>query len=146
MRPLLFLLPVEEAPCVRIEFPDVLKHRHHAINRPRVGVQIVLHRDVFVHSRRNVIDPWNAGDDAVHIIQGELHLHARFLAARLFAGPSRENADDVGAPLRENRLDRAAETCSIGQQQHHRRNPPRHPDHGDGGATAVVNHRLPGLT
>ena len=36
----------------------------------------------------------------------ELHLHARLLAARLLAGAPREDADDVGAPLREDRLDR----------------------------------------
>ena len=109
-------------------------------------MQIVLHRHVFVDRRGNVIDPGNAGDNAIHIILRELHLHARLLAPRLLAGPARKNADDVRAPLRKDRLNRAAETRSIRQQQHHRSDAPRHSDHGDGRAAAVIHHRLPSLT
>ena len=145
MRALLILGSVKETPIVRIEFPDVLKHRPDAIHRPRVGVEIVLHRHVFLNLRRDVFDPWNGVLQAVHIVFSEAHLHSGFVAAGLLAGPAGKDADDVGAPLGEDRLNGPAEPCAIGQQQHHRRNPPRHPDHGDGRAAAVVDHRLPSL-
>ena len=40
---------VEEAALVGVELPDVLKDRPDAVHGPGVGVQIVLHRHVFLH-------------------------------------------------------------------------------------------------
>src|SRR6185503_121627 len=145
MRPLLLLLPVEEATRIRIQLPDILKHCPHAIDRPRVRVQIVLHCHLFERNRRNVINSRHRRAQPIHIVNREPHLYARLLTTRLFARPPRKRADNVRAPLRKNRLDRPAESRSIRQQQHNRRNPPRHPDHRDSRAAAVIQHRLPSL-
>ena len=51
MGALLLLCAVEEAACVGVELPDVLEDAAHAVHGPGVGVQIVLHGDVFVDLR-----------------------------------------------------------------------------------------------
>ncbi len=108
-------------------------------------MEIVLHGDVFVYRGRDVIDAGNAGHEAVDVVEGEADLDAGFFSAGLFAGAAGKDADDVGAPLREDGLDGAAEAGSVSQQEDHGGNTPGHADHGDGGAAAVVDHRLPGL-
>ena len=49
MGALLVFGAVEEAALVDIQLPDVLKDRPNAVDRPGVGVQIVLHGHVFLH-------------------------------------------------------------------------------------------------
>ena len=58
---------------------------------------------------------------------------------------SGKDADQPGAPLREDGLDGAAESGAVGKQQHHRGDAPGHAHHGDHGAPPVVDHRLVGL-
>jgi len=108
-------------------------------------VQIVLHHRVEVDRGRDLIDAVHAVAHAVYIVERETHFHAGLVAAGLLAGAARKESDEVGAPLREDILNGAAEPGAIGQEKHHRGNAPRHPDHGDGGAAAVINHRLPRL-
>ena len=85
------------------------------------------------------------GGDAIHVVQSEADLDAGFVAAGLLAGAAGKDADGVGAPLGKDRLDGVAEAVAVGEQQHDRGDAPGHADHGDGGAAAVEEHRLPGL-
>ena len=71
---------------------------------------------------------------------------AGLVAAGLLAGAAGEDADVVGAPLGKDGLDGAGEAGAVGEQQHNRGDAPGHADHGDGGAAAIVEHRLPGLS
>ena len=146
MLSLLVFGPVEEASRIRIQFEDVLEVRPDAVHFPRVGVQIVLHGHVLPLHGRNMKDARHGIRHAVQVVHGEANLHSRLVAAHLLAGPARKHADEVGAPLRKDVLDGPVEPCPVGEQQHHRRNTPGHPDHSDGCAPAVIDHRFPGLT
>ncbi len=120
MGALLLLLPVEKAPLVGIQLPDILKDAAHPVYRPGVGVQVVLHDHVFVDEGRNMIDAGHTGDEPVDVVLGKAHHHSGFFSARLLAGAAREDPDDIRAPLREDGLDGALEPGAIGQQQNNR--------------------------
>jgi hypothetical protein len=145
MRPLLILGAVEKPPLIDIDLHNVLVNRPHAIHRPRVAMQIVLHGYVFVGSRRNADNPRHTRLHAVHVVQRKAHARAGLVPARLLAGAPRKKANRVRAPLSKDRIDGTAESCPIGQQQHHRGNAPRHADHRDCRAPAIEHHRLPRL-
>ncbi len=91
-----------------------------------------------LHQRRRI-------DDAIDVVDGELDLRAGLLATGLLRGASGKDTDDARAPVGEDDFDGAAEAGAIGQQENHGRNAPRHAQHGERGAAAVVSHRLVGL-
>jgi hypothetical protein len=143
---LLFFGPTEKAALIGLQLQNFLIGGADPIDLPCIGVQIVLHRHFFPAYGRNMRDAGNAVRDAVQVVQGQAHLHASLVTARLFARAARKDADGVGAPLGKNGLEGAAHACAVGQQQHHRGDAPGHADHGDGRAAAVEEHRLPRLT
>ncbi len=146
MGALLVFGAIEEAALIDVEFEDVLVPGAHAVHAPGVDMQVILHRDILGDGGRDVPDSGNTGGDAIDVIEGKADTHAGLVSAGLLAGGSREDADGLGAPLREDGLDGAAEAVAIGQQQHYGGDAPGHADHGNGGAATVVEHRLPGLS
>jgi len=90
-------------------------------------------------------DSGDSGDGAVHIVEGETHLHACLVTARLLAGAAGKYANGASAELFEYGFECMAESCPVGEQENHGGNAPGHADHGDRGAAAVEEHRLPGL-
>ncbi len=117
-----------------------------AFDVPAVAVQIVLDRHtVLVQRRGQQFQARHTRGEPVEIVLGEAHWYAGLLAARLLARRTGKDADGIDAPLLEDGHDRAAEARAIGQQQHHRRNPPCHPRHGDEGAPPVILHRFVSL-
>src|ERR1039457_1115019 len=91
-------------------------------------------------------DSGNAVGDAIDVVQGKADARPRLIATGLLTGSAAPEDDRVGSELGEDGLDGVTETGAIGDQQHDGGDAPGHADHGDGGAAAVVDHRLPGLS
>jgi hypothetical protein len=103
-------------------------------------VDVVRDDHVLAHVRRDQDDAGNHLLDALDIVDSELDLNPGLFAAGLFAGGTGKDANLVCSELGENLLARVAKTCSVGEQQDDRCDPPGHTDYGDGGAAAVVPH------
>ena len=108
---------------------------------PAVRVQIVLDRNiVLIKCGGQRLETRYARREPVQIVLREAHHHTRLLAACLLARRPGKDADGVDPPLLEDGHDRAAEPGTVGQQQHYRRNTPRHPRDGDDRAPPVILH------
>src|SRR5580692_6112026 len=64
-----------------------------------------------------------------NVIVSETNLNARLVASGLFGSPIGKYADSSGAETVKDVFDGAAEPFTIGQQQNHRSNSPRHAQH-----------------
>ena len=116
-----------------------------AVDGQSVGANILLHHAVLRHHGGNAMYQRGGIHDAVDVVEGEPDLGAGLLPAGLLRSAPGKDADDARAPVGEDGLDGAAESCTVGQQQNHRRNAPSHSQHGQRGAAAIVAHRAVSL-
>ncbi len=94
---------------------------------------------------RDALQQRNFGLQVVEIVDGEFDFAAGLGAARLQGGASGKNEDQVCAPGAEGDPEAALETGAVGEQQHDGRDAPRHAEHGEDAAAAVVLERVVGL-
>ena len=85
------------------------------------------------------------GGERVDIFQGETDLHSRLLPARLHGSFARNNDHQLGPEVSEDVGAGLPKSIAIGQQHDNRGNPPRHAEHSQRRAPAVVAHRVIGL-
>ncbi len=130
----------DEAAFDDLHLLDVLQLGCDAVDLPGVGVQVVLHRYLLPHDGRYVDDAGHGLLDALDVVHLKADLHAGFRAAGLLAGAPREDADHVGAELREDGLECASEAGPVGQQENDGGDAPCHSEDGDGRTPAVVPH------
>ena len=98
-----------------------------------------------VENRGDAFDHRHFVADVVHVGELEPDFASCLGAARLERGAPGKGADHVDAPGTEDQADGALEAGAEGQQDDDRGNSPRHPEHGQRGAAAVVLHRAVGF-
>ena len=94
---------------------------------------------------RDALEQRNFGLEIVEIVDGELDLSAGFGASGLERGATGENKDEVCAPRAEGNPESVFESVAVGEEQHDRRDAPRHAEHGQHAASAIVFQRVVGL-
>src|SRR5438270_4250724 len=76
----------------------------------------------------------------LHVVIGETDCRTSFVAAGLLRSASGINSNGGGSECVPNTLYGAAETLTVRQQEHNRRNSPRHAEHSEESLAEVVTH------
>jgi hypothetical protein len=88
---LLLFEPVEEAAFVGVEDEDVEAFRADSVDRPGVGMQVVLDGGVLEHGGRDGGYAGNGVPDAIDVVLGEADADAGLVGAGLLGGSSLKN-------------------------------------------------------
>ena len=107
-----------------------------AVERTAVRDQALL-----VRLRRRPSEEWNLGPQVFEVPYSEPDLCTCLRATCLQFCSSGKNCNQVAAERGERRHESTLETGSISQQEHDRRDSPRHAEHGQHASTAIVPHR-----
>src|SRR5437868_6390601 len=143
MRQIVFV--VEKPPFLHVKIPDDSRRGvdgcDRQAERPRPGYD----RRLLFRLPRDVANQRNHVLEKLNIVVGEADRYARLVATSFKRGPSRKNAHRLCAETLEDIVDGAPEPISIGQQENHRGDTPRHAQHGEHGLAKVVAHGAKGL-
>ena len=136
------LLIVKERSLADINVPALLIAGKCAADHIGRATLAVRDEALLVRLRRRPSEEWNLGPQVFEVPYSEPDLCTCLRATCLQFCSSGKNCNQVAAERGERRHESTLETGSISQQEHDRRDSPRHAEHGQHASTAIVPHGL----